>query len=58
MKFNKIYREAYPNAVGYHEPFVINRELLKEFKSIEYSPFRVPCIFGYVKVTTTTSSDG
>ena len=58
MRFNKIYREAYPNAVGYHQQFVINRELLNEFKSIEYSPFRVPCILGYVNVSTTSTPDG
>ena len=30
--------------------------MLKEFKGIEYSPFRVPCIFGYVHISTPSIS--
>lgn len=58
MKKVKIYREAYPNAIGYIEHFAINQRLLKEFKNIEYSPFRIPCIFGYVHVSKPAVAEG
>jgi len=41
-------KEAYPNAVGNVSQYVFNDSLLSEFSGIEYSPFKVPCIFGYV----------
>lgn len=41
-------KEAYPNSVDYIPQYVFNDKMLSEFQGIEYSPFRVPCIFGYV----------
>jgi hypothetical protein len=45
-------KEAYPNAVGNVSQYVFNDNLLGEFSGIEYSPFKVPCIFGYVYVSS------
>ena len=45
-------KEAYPNAVGTIPQYVFNHNLLEEFSGIEYSPFKVPCIFGYVYVSS------
>ena len=44
MKF----KECYPNSVEYLGHYAFNHNLLTEFSGIEYSPFKVPCIFGYV----------
>lgn len=46
----KIMREAYPNSVDYVSRYAFNEQLLKEFQGIEYSPFRIPCIFGYIYI--------
>mmetsp|Transcript_2728 Transcript_2728/g.4644 ORF Transcript_2728/g.4644 Transcript_2728/m.4644 type:complete len:416 (+) Transcript_2728:18-1265(+) len=45
-----IMRDAYPNSIAYLSQFAFNHSLLAEFKTLEYSPFRVPCIFGYIYV--------
>ena len=45
-------REAYPNSVDYIPRYAFNEMLLHEFQGIEYSPFRVPCIFGYVFISS------
>jgi len=42
---------AYPNSVDNVKQYVFNHALLQEFGGIEYSPFRVPCIFGYVYIS-------
>ena len=47
-------REAYPNSVDYIARYAFNEMLLQEFQGIEYSPFRVPCIFGYVFISSPT----
>ena len=44
-------REAYPNSVDYVSRFAFNEKLLQEFQGIEYSPFRIPCIFGYIYIS-------
>ena len=44
-------KEAYPNSVDYIGHYAFNDRLLGEFQGIEYSPFKVPCIFGYVFVS-------
>jgi hypothetical protein len=45
-------KEEYPNSVDTIEQYVFNHSLMKEFSGIEYSPFRVPCIFGYVFISS------
>mmetsp|Transcript_13167 Transcript_13167/g.20472 ORF Transcript_13167/g.20472 Transcript_13167/m.20472 type:complete len:266 (+) Transcript_13167:231-1028(+) len=44
-------RTTFPNSVDYIPYFAVNHEMLHEFRGIEYSPFRVPCIFGYVFIS-------
>ena len=47
----QIFRDAYPNATDYDTKFAINNNVLNPvFKDIAYSPFRIPCIFGYVHI--------
>lgn len=46
-----IFKEAYPNSVDYKAQYVFNANLLKMFPGIEYSPFMIPCIFGYVFIS-------
>jgi len=31
--------------------YAFNDNLLKEFQGVEYAPFKVPCIFGYVSIS-------
>ena len=45
-------KENYPNSVEYIPQYAFNDELLQEFNGIEYSPFKVPCIFGYVFISS------
>jgi phosphatidylinositol 4-phosphatase len=45
-------KEAYPNSVDYRPQYVFNNNILNEFRGIEYAPFRIPCIFGYVFVSS------
>jgi hypothetical protein len=49
---NHIMRELYPNSVDYLPQFAYNDKLLGEFQGIEYSPFKIPCIFGYVYLSS------
>ena len=51
-------REAYPNSVDYVSRFAFNEKLLQEFQGIEYSPFRIPCIFGYIYIAEPTIKVG
>lgn len=46
----QIFRDAYPNATDYLNNFAINHNLLSVFQGLEYSPFKIPCIFGYVHI--------
>lgn len=46
-----IFKESYPNSVDYKQQYVFNANLLQTFSGIEYSPFRIPCIFGYVYIS-------
>ena len=41
-------KEAYPNSVDYIGHYAFNEKLLAEFQGIEYAPFKVPCVFGYI----------
>ena len=51
-------KEAYPNSIDFLPQYVYNNNMLKEFQGIEYSPFRVPCIFGYIKITNPNFKPG
>jgi len=51
-------KEAYPNSVDYIGHYAFNDRLLGEFQGIEYSPFKVPCIFGYVFVSSPVFKNG
>ena len=51
-------REQYPNSVDYLPQYAYNDKLLTEFQGIEYSPFKVPCIFGYVYLSGPTFKPG
>lgn len=51
-------KDAYPNSLDYIPQYVFNNALLKEFEGIEYSPFRIPCIFGYVFISTPQMKPG
>ena len=57
-KNNQLMRDAYPNSVEYIPHFAFNDQLLKEFQGLEYSPFRVPCIFGYVFLSSPVFKSG
>lgn len=45
-------RSLYPNSIDYLTRFAFNHHILSEFKDIQYAPFRVPCIYGFVEVRT------
>ena len=45
-------RERYPNSIEYIPQYAFNDSLLVELQGIEYSPFKIPCIFGYVYVSS------
>lgn len=51
-------RDSYPNAVEYVNHFAINDQLLTELKGLEYAPFRIPCIFGYVFLCSPVMKNG
>jgi hypothetical protein len=51
-KNNLLMREKYPNSIDFISQFAFNDSLLAEFQGIEYAPFKVPCIFGYVYIST------
>ena len=44
-------KEKYPNAMDFRAHNAFNYKLLKEFEGVEYAPFKVPCIFGYVSIS-------
>ena len=45
-------RANFPNSIDYIPQFAFNHNLLGEFHGIEYAPFKVPCIFGYVFISS------
>lgn len=38
----------FPNSINYVTKYAFNHNMLSEFKEIQYAPFRIPVIFGYV----------
>ena len=40
----------YPNSIAYVHKFAVNHQLLKEYAEVQYAPFRVPCIYGFVSI--------
>lgn len=40
----------FPNSINYVHKFAFNHNMLAEFKDIQYVPFRVPVIYGFVSV--------
>jgi hypothetical protein len=51
-------RDTYPNSIEYLPHFAFNHSLLYEFRTLEYSPFRIPCIFGYVYTSSVSIKPG
>ena len=49
-------KEQYPNSIGYIPQYAFNEGLLYELQGVEYSPFKVPCILGYVFIRSTSLS--
>ena len=45
-------KEAYPNSVDYIPHYCFNDKLLAEFQGHEYAPFKIPCIMGYVYISS------
>lgn len=45
-------RELYPNSVDYIPQYAFNDDLLSEFAGVEYSAFKVPCVFGFVYISS------
>ena len=45
-------KQNFPNSVDYIPHYVFNDNLLSEFQGIEYAPFKMPCIFGYVYISS------
>jgi len=45
-------KQSFPNSVDYVPHFAFNDNLLSEFQGMEYAPFKVPCIFGYVFISS------
>lgn len=42
----------FPNSINYKPKYAFNHNMLAEFKEIQYAPFRVPVIYGFVAVTS------
>jgi len=40
----------FPNSINYVHKFAFNHQMLKEFVDVQYAPFRVPVIYGFVSV--------
>lgn len=43
---------CYPNAINYIKKFAFNHYLLKDFDDLIFSPFKIPCIFGFAYIRT------
>lgn len=41
-------KQIFPNSLEYVPQYAFNDNLLSEFQGVEYAPFKIPCIFGYV----------
>ena len=46
---NNLFR-LFPNSINYVHKFAFNHQMLKEFVEMQYAPFRVPCIYGFVSI--------
>ena len=46
---NSLFR-LFPNSINYVHKFAFNHQMLKEFVEVQYAPFRVPCIYGFVSI--------
>jgi len=46
----------YPNSINYVHKFAFNHHLLKEFVEMQYAPFRVPVIYGFVSIQSVDAS--
>jgi hypothetical protein len=44
-------KQNFPNSLEYVPHYIFNHNLMSEFAGIEYAPFKVPCIFGYVFIS-------
>jgi hypothetical protein len=42
----------YPNSLDYVARYAFNHNVLTELKDIQYAPFRVPCIYGFIAIQT------
>lgn len=54
-QITKTYNEMkhfYPNSLDNVPQYTFNNNILKELKGLEYSPFKLPCIWGYVFVSS------
>ena len=47
---------TFPNSINYVHKFAFNHQMLKEFVEIQYAPFRVPCIYGFVSIQSIDAS--
>lgn len=43
----------FPNSVNYVAQFAFNHKLLHSFRDSQFTPFRTPCIFGFVNICKT-----
>ena len=46
----------FPNSINYVHKFAFNHQMLKEFVDVQYAPFRVPVIYGFVSVQSVDAS--
>jgi len=42
----------YPNSINYQPHFAFNNHMLKDFQHIQYAPFRIPVIYGFIYIRT------
>jgi hypothetical protein len=45
-------KESFPNSIDFISQYAFNDNLLTEFQGIEYAAFKIPCIFGYVYISS------
>jgi hypothetical protein len=45
-------KKTFPNSIDYIGKYAFNDNLLDEFQREEYAAFKVPCIFGYVFISS------
>ena len=46
----------FPTSINYVHKFAFNHQMLKEFVQIQYAPFRVPVIYGFVQIQSIDTS--